>query len=205
MRAQTIGHRSRHPWLAFLASMAMVMTLAAAPAAAAPERVMEPIFIIFPDLENDVIVFWNISRDDFCAWEASDFDGDPPVAGLVDATYNELPSGSVTNRWNGTAPIELWTTDEDADFSGPCQDTDNSTEPWATGTASARNNDNDLDHDASVEAGLSRTNAFGDRGQGTVVDGTGASWSYAWTFHATYDKNLEFVVHVDHPRLHRIG
>ena len=52
--------------------------------------------------------------------------------------------------------------------------------------------DNDLAHDESVENGLFRTNAFGQRGNGSVTDGDGGTWRYGWTFRAVYDNDLEF-------------
>jgi hypothetical protein len=179
--------------------LAALLALSAAPAAGAPpERVEEPVFQIFPDEENGLVVFWNITRDDYCAWEASDFDGDPPVVSLITVTYLTLPTGPVILQSRGVSHLELWTLDEGADLSGPCQDTDDSTEPWATGTAAVTANDNDLDHFVSLEAGLKRTNSFGGGGRGTVTDGDGATHHYSFTFRALGDNTGGFrdvVVH----------
>jgi hypothetical protein len=177
---------------ATIAALSLLLALAATPASAAPpETVDEPFFFIFPDVENGFIVFWNITRDDFCDWEASEFEGDPPVTHLVSVTYNETPKGPVVFRFSDTSHLELWTIDADADLSGPCQDTDASFEPWASGGGRASQNDNDLDHDASVAAGLHRTNSFGHRGQGTVRDASGDAWHYSWVSRAQRDSTGE--------------
>jgi hypothetical protein len=169
------------------------LALAATPASAGPpETVDEPFFFIFPDIENGFVVFWNVTRDEYCDWEASDFEGDPPVTHLVSVTYNGTPKGPVVFRFSDISHLELWSIDADADLSGPCQDTDGSSGPWASGDARATQNDNDLNHDESVDAGLHRTNAFGHRGQGTVLDANGDAWHYSWVFRAQRDSAGEF-------------
>jgi hypothetical protein len=175
---------------AVIAALALLLTVAAVPVSAAPpERSQDPIFLIFPDLNYNYVVFWNITRDDFCAWQASDFEGEPPVTQLIPAQFNETPTGPVIFSWSATSHIELWTLDEGADLSGPCQDTDDSTAPWAVGTAHAANTDNDLFHGDSVDAGLNRTDSYGDRGEGTVSDASGDAWHYSWVFRALNDRN----------------
>ncbi|MDP9269863.1 MAG: hypothetical protein M3P14_02590 [Chloroflexota bacterium] len=176
---------------AVIAALALLLTVAAVPVSAAtPERSQDPIFLIFPDLNYNYVVFWNITRDDFCAWQAGGFQGEPPVTQLVPAQYNETPTGPVILSWSATSHIELWTLDANADLSGPCQDTDDSTAPWAVGTARAANGDNDLSHSDSVAAGLNRTDSFGNRGEGTVWDANGDAWHYSWVFRAVFDRNL---------------
>jgi hypothetical protein len=177
---------------AIIAALAMLLTLAVTPASAQPEEEQISLFSIFPDPSNQLVVFWNITRDDYCAWEASDFEGEPPVTTLITAVFNETPTGAVTARFQTTSSLELWTLDEGADLSGPCQDTDDSTEPWATGSARVTSTDNDLFHDDSVDMGLHRTNTFGERGQGTVRDASGDAWHYSWTFQGQADQNNEF-------------
>ncbi|MBA2632120.1 MAG: hypothetical protein H0U86_03845, partial [Chloroflexi bacterium] len=188
-----------------LVAAGLLATLAVAPvSAAAPERVDEPIFLVFPDFDNGLVVFWNTTREAFCAWEENDFEGDSPALELVTATYNETSRGPVIFRWAAMGHLELWTLDDDADGSGACPDTDGSSELWATGTARVAVNDNDLDHDASVEAGLRRTNAFGDRGHGTVWDAHGGTWQYGWIFHALRDNEGGTRVPVERSFLHPI-
>jgi hypothetical protein len=191
---------------ALIATPAMVFAMSVTPAFAQPTEEEVAVFSIFPDTRHDLVVFWNITRDGYCAWEASGFEGEPPVIELVSARENELPSGVVIASYEATRPLELWRLDEGADLSGPCQDTDDSSEPWATGSARDSSNDNDVFHSDSVEAGLNRTNAFGDRGQGRVVDDTGTSWHFSWVFRAVIDKEDNFRdVVPNHTTLSRAG
>ena len=170
----------------------LALGLVAPASAAPPERGEEFLWSIFLDQEHGLVAFWNMTRDDYCEWEASDFDGDPPVDHLIPIMLVFEPSGAIKTSWGDTAPLELWALDEDADFSGPCEDTDDSTSPWAAGSAMNMGTDNDLAHDESVENGLFRTNSFGQRGNGSVTDGDGGTWRYGWTFRAVFDNDLEF-------------
>jgi hypothetical protein len=178
--------------LAAAATAVLVLAMAGPVSAAPPERSEDLIFTIFPDLDNGVVAFWNITRDDYCAWEAGGFDGDPVVAGPIAVQLVSTPTGPIVASYNGSGPLELWTLDEDAELTGPCDDTDDSSDPWASGAAQSRYTDNDLDHNASLDAGLRRTNAFGDRGQGTVWDADGHAWSFSWLTRVLFDGNGEF-------------
>ena len=175
--------------LTSLAAAGILALVAAAPASAAPPERFEDdtIHSIFPDPDNGVVVFWNMARDAFCDWEASDFDGPPPTETAIAVRLRSTPTGPIIFSYYGTAPLELWALDEDADLSGPCQDTDDSSEPWATGSAHARYTDNDLDHPASLDAGIRRTNTFGERGEGKVVDADGGTWTYGWHWRVNFD------------------
>jgi len=184
---------------AFSLLISMVGPVSAAP----PERFDDPEFnTIFPDVENQLVVFWNVTRDDYCAWEAGGFVGPFPALEPVPVQLVATPTGALVFHWNAVRHLELWTMNEDAPLTGPCEDTDDSTAPWVTGSARWMGNDNDLDHNGSVEAGLYRTDSFGDRGIGTVVDADGQAWAYNWVFRAVYDKNLDFRPVVDFRRLH---
>jgi hypothetical protein len=168
---------------ALVAAMALALT-AAAPASATPDTFEEPIFTAFPDLENGLVVFWNISRDDYCAWEAGGFQGPAPVTERVSGRFNVLPSGAVVGGWAMSSSLELWTLNEDAPLTGPCEDTDDSSIAWATGSARVTSTDNDVFHFESVEAGVIRGNSFGEQGSGAVVDIAGESHRYSWGFRA---------------------
>ena len=177
---------------------ALLLSLSATAALAKPpQQISEPLFINFPDPNNGVVVFWNITREDFCAWEATGFEGPPPVEQNITQTLIETGKGAIVSRWSATRSLELWTLNEDADFSGACADTDDSTEPWATGSATVRANDNDLDVSGT------RTNSFGDRGNGQVWDQTGERWSYSWVFRAHINRYGAFEVKVDRATLRR--
>lgn len=184
--------------IGIFSALSLLLTVAVGPVAAAPQTVLEPIFLNWPDLNQGKVVFWNITREDLCEWEAGGFVGAPPVLELIPSTYNETPTGAVVASFKATAHIELWQLDADADLSGPCADTDDSTAPWATGTSQAAATDNDLFHFDSVQMGLYRSNAFGDRGQATLEDASGAAWHYSWVFHVVSDKHDEVVTFRDH-------
>lgn len=187
--------------VAVLVSMlAMLMTASALPAHAdPPESSEENIFFIFPDEENGLAVFWNTTRDAFCAWEEGGFVGPEPVIEPVTVSTLETGKGAIVGSFRATRPIELWMLDEDADLSGPCTDTDNQTGPWATGDATVTSNDND------VFVSGTRTNSFGDRGRGTVVDSAGEQWFYSWTFRAQIDRDDAFTVKAENFNLKKIN
>ena len=173
-----------------------ILLLAAAtvaPVSAKPVVSQGAWFQIWPDTDNGLVVFFNITRDDYCAWEEWDFEGPAPVTTLLQIRENATPIGAVVFSATGTSSLELWLLDADADLSGPCVDTDASTEPWAVGTAHYGYHDNDIDHTASVEdVGLRRSDAFGESAGGRVVDASGTSWQYSWTAHSVGDKHLNF-------------
>ena len=55
----------------------LTLGLVALATAAPPERGEEFIWSIILDQEHDLVAFWNMTREAFCEWEASDFEGDP--------------------------------------------------------------------------------------------------------------------------------
>ena len=181
-----MSRRTRQTFLV-LALLSTLMTLAVAPVAAAPPMREEvDFFNITLDPEHELVVFWNISRDDYCAWEASGFEGPAPVQQLMPASFVETGKGAVVLHANGVSTLELWALDEGADLSGPCQDTDAQEGPWAVGTAHWTVNDNDVDVSGT------RTNAFGDRVSGSVVDGAGNTWHFSWLARLIIERDGEF-------------
>jgi hypothetical protein len=170
-----------------VAALAFLAAAVASPAAAAPpNRVEIDVFTIALDLEHGLVMFWNITRDDFCDWEATEFDGPAPVTMLIPAHEHVVRGEILMVNWGGTTSLELWQLDEDADLSGPCPDTDGQSGPWATGTA------NQTGHDNDVDVSLTRTNAFGDHLNGSVVDVDGNSWRFMSHFVARIDRSEEF-------------
>ncbi len=183
------------------AVVALLAAALAVPAAAnAPQRLEEPIFLLFPDAKYRLAVFVNIARDDYCDWEAGGFVGAPPVGELVESQVVETQKGALVGSFRANVSIELWQLDDDVPpLVGPCEDTDGQAAPWATGAAHVEANDNDLD------ATLTRTNSFGDRGQANVTEGAGAAWHYSWRFQATISKNDIFAVRLENSTLARKG
>jgi hypothetical protein len=187
--------------LLFAVALAVLTVVLAAPATAqAPQRLEEPIFLLFPDTENGLAVFVNITREDYCAWEAGGFVGDPPVGELVESQVVETGKGALVGSFRAVVSVELWRLDADVPpLVGPCEDTDGQAGAWATGTAHIAANDNDID------VTLTRTDSFGDKGQATVHDAAGDAWHYSWTFHARISKDDVFTVLVENSNLTRRG
>ena len=182
---------------------ALLMTVTALPAQADPPvQGVEPFFTIMADVENGLAVFWNITRDGFCAWEAGGFAGPPPVIELVPGSFHETGKGALVGSFQAERPIELWTFDDDVPpLVSACGDTDDQSGPWATGVALVTGNDNDI----AVTG--TRTNSFGERGRGTVEDGDGDRWHYSWTFRATCTVDCEagFSLKVENANLKKQG
>jgi hypothetical protein len=185
----------------FVVAVAVLTVALASPAAAdPPQRVEEPIFLLIPDTENRLAVFVNITREDYCAWEAGGFVGDPPVGELVESQVVETGKGALVGSFRADVSIELWRLDADVPpLVGPCEDTDGQTGPWATGTIHIAANDNDID------VTLTRTNSFGDRGQATVRDAAGVTWHYSFVFRARISKDDVFAVSAENFNLRRRG
>ena len=155
----------------------------ATPASARPQTFDEPIFSVVPDVAHEIVAFWNISRDAYCAWEADGFDGPPPVTENVSGQFQALPGGAVVGRFTASRSLELWRMDADATLSGPCEDTDDSSAPWAVGSARVSSTDNDVLHGENVD-GVVRAQSLGEIGIGTVVDSDGETHRYVWGFRA---------------------
>ncbi len=182
-----------------IAAALLVAVVGAAPVQAdPPEQTEEPIFGVFPDFEHGLAGFWNITREDYCAWQASGFAGPPPVIELVPVVMHETGQGAVVASYNAMRPIELWTLDGSLP-GGPCLSTDEHPAPWATGPVHVAFTDNDL------FASMTRMNVFGDRGQGTVFDADGAAWHYSWTTRILFSQDGEVTFAVDNSTLKKKG
>jgi hypothetical protein len=126
------------------------------------------------DWENGFVVFVNYTREAFCAWEASGYEGDAPVTRLVPLLVVETGKGAIVGTWGGAVELELWRFDDElTDQETACTATDEQTEPWAVGSGRFRVNDNDWDISGT------RISSFGGRLQATVVDVDGHRWHYS--------------------------
>ena len=182
--------------------LAMVTGMAALPAIAEPpERSEEPIFTVALDPVNELVVFWNITRDDLCDWFAGGFVGPPPVQKLIDSQVKETGQGALVASFHETSTLELWNLDDPSDPQDPCSDTDGQEGAWAQGSATVTANDNDLDVSGT------RRNSFGERGQGKVHDADGGHWHFSWVFRAqcSVDCETDFTLRVEKSNLHKIG
>jgi hypothetical protein len=109
----------------------------AAPASATPPQAEEIATLawIFPDTDNNLIGFLNISRADFCAWVGAGGEEPPPfVDPLSPAWVHERGDGGIGAVAIDDLYLELWRLDEGATPDDACADTDDSDAPIATGT-----------------------------------------------------------------------
>jgi hypothetical protein len=175
-RVGSVRRRRRPNAARVLAMVAMLaLTAVAAPAVAAPAERLDSIESqLYADWENGFVVFVNYTREAFCAWEASGYEGDAPVTRLVPLLVVETGKGAIVGTWGGAVELELWRFDDVlTDQETACTATDEQTGPWAVGSGHFRGNDNDFDISGT------RTNTFGGRLQATVIDGDGQRWHYS--------------------------
>lgn len=134
-----------------LAAGTLTLTLAtpADTAAAIPPQAEEiaPLLAVFPDTDNGLVGFLNVTREDWCAWEAAGYPGGPEAAPLLEPTSPAWEHTTGTGQVSGVAraelQLELWPIDADAALEGACEDTDDADEPFATGVADVRASDSD--------------------------------------------------------------
>jgi hypothetical protein len=125
---------------AALAAGALLLSLVGAPAPAVATRPGgEPIaelLAVFPDLRNGMVGYLNVTRADWCAWEASGFDGPAPLIEAFSPTWvHTTGTGQVRGRARDDLHLELWRLDDDAELTSSCEDTSDATEVFATGSA----------------------------------------------------------------------
>jgi hypothetical protein len=185
---------------------AAVMLLAVtAPASADPPpesgvvvRVEDPNgFGVFPDFVNGYWVFSNVTRDDFCQW-FDDQDNEPfPTNHSPDQVQLVFASDALVVSVHAGGPTDLHAFAGDP-FANPCD----GSEPDAalSGDVRVRVNDNDGPNEGK------RANSFGDRGQGTLHDDSGAAYRYSWNFRGVWNPDgTEFKVTTNKFNLHPIG
>lgn len=163
-------HRAKLGLLALPLTLALALGVGGTtPAGATPPQAHEVWDgVIVPDWDNGLAVFVNLTRDDFCDWLAAGAPGEPPlITSLIDWHHETGPDRELTGVvGQGTLPIELWRLD-DGPLGGPCDSTDESTEPFAVGEAYAQWN---------VMRAAAEPDIF--RARGTVVDADGTEYRY---------------------------
>lgn len=161
-------HRARLGLLALPLTLALALGLGGTtPAGATPPRAHEVWdWFVFPDWDNGLAVFVNTTRDGFCTWLAEGAVGSPPMlTPLVDWHHDTGPERELTGVvGQGTPPVELWRLDEGT---GPCDSTDESTEPFAVG---------EIEIMVNVMRAAAEPDIF--RARGTVVDTDGTEYRY---------------------------
>lgn len=123
-----------------LVAGALPLSLAttATPAAATPPPTEEiaSLLAVFPDFDNQLVGYLNITRAAFCAWEAGGFVGEPPLLEEFSPTRSRVTgTGELSGVARDELHLELWPMDADAAGMSSCEDTSDATEPFATGDA----------------------------------------------------------------------
>jgi len=117
------------------------------PAAAIPPHAEEiaPLIAVFPDFDNRLVGYLNITREGFCAWEAGGAVGDPPLLEPASPAWERTTgTGEVGGVVRDELHLELWPMDADPGGVSSCEDTSDATGPFATGRADVRATDRSL-------------------------------------------------------------
>ena len=132
-----------------LVAGALPLSLAttAPPASAIPPRAEEiaPILAVFPDFDNRLVGYLNITREGFCAWEAGGMVGEPPLLEPASPAWERTTgTGEVGGIAMDVLHLELWPMDADPSGQSSCEDTSDATGPFATGSGDVRATDRSL-------------------------------------------------------------
>lgn len=114
------------------------------------------------------------TREDYCAWLASGFQGPPPILEPVTVTGAITGQEAILGKLRATRPLELWRQDPDGAGTNACENTRGAERPWATGSALYLENISDL-----VGSG-SRVDTLSQCLRSTVEDQDGALWQYSF-------------------------
>lgn len=133
-----------------LAAGALTLSLAttANTATAIPPHAEDiaPLLAVFPDFDNRLVGYLNITREGFCAWEADGFAGEPPLLVAASPAWAHVTgTGEVSGTARDELHLELWPMDADAAGASSCEDTSDAIEPFATGDADVRASDRGVD------------------------------------------------------------
>lgn len=170
--------RMRKGFAVLLAVSSMFVGVAAS--AAPPEVVEMGIIHVRGDVDEEIVVFWNITRDALCGWLEGGSVGPRPIDGPVPFRYHETGNGAVTLHVRAERVMEIWRF-ADVDALDPCSATAGEIAPLASGTGSFILTDNDLDVSGT------RFNASGAHVQGRLSGQDGTRWHYNWIFRSFID------------------
>jgi hypothetical protein len=181
-----------------VAVMAALMMSAAIPAQADAPEVLE-LNLIFGqmDQEHEIVVFWNITRDDFCGWVEGGFVGPRPVEALLPVSFQETGKGAVVATSHAKRVIEVWHF-ADLEAADPCTATAGQSGPLAFGRGLLVMADNDFDVSGT------RINAFGLILQARLVGADGSTWHYRLVARGLIDFSGELTERVSF-RLFQVG
>ncbi len=128
-------------------ALTLALTAPARTAAAIPPQAEEvaDISAVYPDVEHGFVGFLNFTREGFCAWVAGGGKGDPPLLVPTSPAWEHTTgTGQIAGvAYGENLHLELWKFDPDAALEGPCEDTDDATDPFAAGVADVRSRDGD--------------------------------------------------------------
>lgn len=143
-----------------VAASAVALSLAVAtPATAIPPHAEEnaPLLAVFPDLDNRLIGYLNVTRADWCAWEADGSEGEPPLLKPASPGWERVTgTGEVSGNARDELHLELWPMDDDFALESSCEDTSDATEPIAIGRADVRASQMPLENDDGRGAWLGK-------------------------------------------------
>jgi hypothetical protein len=145
--------------LAFAAGAVALSVAVATPATAIPPHAEAdaPLLAVFPDLDNGLVGYLNVTRADWCAWEAAGAAGDPPLLEPGSPSWERVTgTGEVSGNARDELHLELWPLDDDAAFESSCEDTSDATEAFAVGRADVRASQMPLENDDGHGAWLGR-------------------------------------------------
>lgn len=184
-----------------LAAMSAGLTLANPPSSSGivDRLVVTDAFGVFPDFNNELWVFADVTREDFCEWLATDPEGPPPDIGLTptDIQLVTTPPGAIVALIQpGNVPLALHAMVPGAPVH-PCAGSE--TIAWAEGSARVIVTDND------IEVSGGRANAFGSQGAGSVTDAAGGAWHYSFHDRFLVTKQGEFRILSSHTVLSPTG
>lgn len=125
--------------------LSLVTTASTATAIPPHSEDIAPLLAVFPDVENGLVGFLNVTREGYCAWEAGGHVGPPPLLKEASPGWERVTgTGEVGGVARDELHLELWPMDDDAAGMSACDDTEGASVAFATGRADVRASDRSL-------------------------------------------------------------
>lgn len=124
------------------------LAVTAPPVSAIPPHAEEiaPLLAVFPDFDNRLVGYLNVTREGFCAWEAGGMVGEPPLLNPASPAWTRTTgTGEVSGIAMDELHLELWPMDADPNGESSCEDTSEAIGQFASGRAEVRATDRGLD------------------------------------------------------------
>ena len=169
-----------------IALLAAAILMMAIPAQADPPEVVELNLIhVRGDDEHEIVVFFNTTRNELCAWMDGGFVGPRPIDAPLPMRFKESGNGAVTAHIRAERVMEIWHMADPA-APDPCSGTAGEPGPLAAGTGLMLLTDNDWDVSGT------RFNASGTSIQARLAGRDGSTWHYNWVFRGFIDLSGDF-------------